>query len=402
MTRSKTDFVDIQQAALNIAGAVMNTPCFASETLSQIAGCELFLKFENLQFTSSFKERGALNKLLSLNAAERAAGVCAMSAGNHAQGVAYHARRLGIPATIVMPVGTPATKITRTRDHNAKVIVDGANLSEALDTALRESKKHFLTFIHPYDDPLVIAGQGTMAMEILQSVPDLDAIIVPIGGGGLISGTAIAAKSIKPDIQIVGVQSRTYPSMQRAMCEDDIACADGLTIAEGIAVKTAGELTRIHVRELVDDILLVDETTIEHAIALLMSVEKTVSEGAGAAGFAAILEHPKRFRGLKVGVPLTGGNIDLRMIAGVAMREMARCGQLLVLEVPISDLPGATAKITTVIGDAGGNIIDIAHERLSLSANARSAVLKLTVEVQDRAHGAKLRDQISAAGFVLI
>lgn len=399
MSQTRTVFADIRSAAGNIKGAVMDTPCLASETLSRIAGCELFLKFENLQFTASFKERGALNKLLSLDTTQRAFGVCAMSAGNHAQGVAYHARRLGIPATIVMPEGTPATKITRTRDHDARVIVAGANLNEALDIALKESKEHFLSFIHPYDDPLVIAGQGTMAMEILQSVPDIDAIIVPIGGGGLISGTAIAAKHMKSDIKIIGVQSQTYPSMQRAMCEDDIACADALTIAEGIAVKTAGLLTREYVRELVDDILLVDEATIEHAIALLMSVEKTVCEGAGAVGFAATLAHPEKFKGMKVAVPLTGGNIDLRMIAAVAMREMSRRGQLLALEVPINDQPGATAKLTTVIGNAGGNIINIAHERHALDIDARFAVLKLSVEVENREHGEQVKQAVIQNDF---
>jgi threonine dehydratase len=375
----------------------METPCVASETLSAIAGCRLHLKFENLQFTASFKERGALNKLLLLKDADDCRGVCAMSAGNHAQGVAYHAKRLGIPATIIMPRGTPLTKITRTRDHGAHVIIAGDNLTQALELALSTARLEGLAFVHPFDDLDVIAGQGTIGAEMLSEVPDLDTLVVPIGGGGLISGVAIAAKAIKPDIRIVGVQSRTYPSMQRALAGEEAVVPDGMTIAEGIAVKTAGLLTRQIVRETVDDILLVEEPTIERAVALLLSVEKTVVEGAGAVGLAALLEHPNFFAARNVGTILSGGNIDLRAIADVAMRELARSGHLLRFDVPIADRPGALAEIGTILGDVGANIFSVAHDRMSLAHNQRGAVLDVTAEVQDRDHGeamlAALRDR---------
>lgn len=390
---------DVREAARRIAGQVMQTPCLASETLSAIARCQLFLKFENLQFTASFKERGALNRLLVIPPAERVRGVCAMSAGNHAQGVAYHARRLGIPATIVMPHGTPLTKIARTRDHGADVEIAGANLSEALTIARAMAESERRTFVHPYDDAAVIAGQGTLALEILAAVDDLDALVVPIGGGGLISGIAIAAKALKPKLQIIGVQSRTYPSMQRALAGDEIPCGDGLTIAEGIAVKTAGALTRTIVAAQVDDILLVEEASIERAVALLLSVEKTVAEGAGAAGLAAILKYPERFAGKRVATILTGGNIDLRVLASVAMRELVRGGQLLRLDVPISDQPGTLAALATVIGEEGANIVDVGHDRLSLAFNPKGAVLDLVVEVRDRAHGESLVAALSVRGF---
>jgi threonine dehydratase len=390
---------DIWTAAQRLAGAVMKTPCVPSQTLSAIAGCELFLKFENLQFTASFKERGALNKLLSLTDDQRRAGVCAMSAGNHAQGVAYHARRLDVPAVIVMPKGTPLTKISRTRDHGAEVVVAGANLSEAFEIATERAERDGLTFVHPYDDPAVIAGQGTLAIEILQQVDNLDTVVVPIGGGGLISGILIAAKLIRPTIEVIGVQSETYPSMERALAHREAPIADGLTIAEGIAVKTAGTLTREIVRALVDDILLVDEASIERAVALLLGVEKTVVEGAGAAGLAAILQHHGRFAGKRVATLLTGGNIDLRVLSSVAMRELVRSGQLLRFEAPISDQPGAMAKLATILGDEGANIVDIAHDRLSLSLNAKGAVLDVVVEVQNSAHGDSLLCVLGKKGF---
>lgn len=320
-----------------------------------------------------------------------------MSAGNHAQGVAYHARRLGIPATIVMPKGTPLTKIARTRDHDATVVIAGDNLSQALDVALATARRGGLTFVHPFDDPDVIAGQGTIAAEMLATVPDLDTLIVPIGGGGLISGIAVAARAIKPAIRIVGVQSRTYPSMQRALAGEEAVVPDGMTIAEGIAVKTAGVLTRQIVRDLVDDILLVEESTIERAVALLLSVEKTVVEGAGAVGLAALIEHPELFAGSRVGTVLSGGNIDLRAIADVAMRELARSGHLLRFDVPIADRPGSLAEIGAVLGEVGANIFSVAHDRMSLMHNQRGAVLGVVAEVQDREHGhavlAALRDR---------
>lgn len=385
--------------ARRIQPFIESTPCVHSKTLSAIAGCELWLKFENLQFTASFKERGALNKLLSLSTAAQKAGVCAMSAGNHAQGVAYHAQRLGLKATIFMPVGTPFTKVTRTRDHGADVRVCGANLSEALDEAKRFATEYGATFIHPYDDPFVIAGQGTLGIEIIDAVPDVDVIVVPIGGGGLISGIALAARSANPHIKIIGVQSSLYPSMANALAGNATPCPDAVTIAEGIAVKTAGEITQQIIREYVDDILLVDEASIERAMALLLNVEKTVVEGAGAAGFAAILQHPDFFSNLKVATPLCGGNVDLRVLSSVAMRELVRSGQLLRFAVAISDQPGVLSKLTAIVGEAGANIVEVGHDRLSLALTPKGAVLDLLVEVQDAAHSAHMCDMLRAHGF---
>jgi len=393
---------DIEAAAERICGAVMKTPCVPSETLSQITGCELFLKFENLQFTASFKERGALNKLLALPRGALARGVCAMSAGNHAQGVAYHAKRLGVPATIVMPLGTPLTKISRTRDHGALVIVQGANLDEALAIAKERSEAEELTFIHPYDDQDVIAGQGTLGLELFEAVPEIDIVVIPIGGGGLFSGIAIALKALNPTITLVGVQSATYPSMLRALNDDDGACPDGITIAEGIAVKRSGALTRRIVAEHVDHLLTVEEASIERAIALLLSVEKTVVEGAGAAGLAAILQYRELFQGKKVATILSGGNIDLRMLASVAMRELVRNGQLLQFNVPISDQPGGLSLLAMALGDEGANIVDISHDRLSLALNPKGAVLSVVGEVQDRAHGETVIAALRSRGFDVV
>ena len=389
----------IEAAAARIAGAVMMTPCLPSETLAHITGCRPWLKFENLQFTASFKERGALNKLLLLAHDECPAGVCAMSAGNHAQGLAYHAARLGMPATIVMPRYTPLTKVARTRGHGARVILEGANLSESLAVAERLAKEEGLAFVHPFDDPQVIEGQGTLGLELLAQVRDLDAIVVPIGGGGLISGVAIAIKAANPRIKVIGVQSRTYPSMVAALSGGSPVTADGMTIAEGIAVKTAGRLTRQIVNDLVDDILLVEEASIERAISLLHSVEKTVVEGAGAAALAAVIEHRDIFKGLNVVLPLTGGNIDPRVYANVIMRDLVRQGQLLRIEVPISDQPGALAELATVLGNEGANIIDMSHERLNLALNSRGAAIDLVIELQDEGHGRRVMAALADRGF---
>ncbi len=393
------DFEDVINAAERIAGSVMLTPCVASETLSRLTGCRLSLKFENLQFTASFKERGALNKLLSLTSAERTAGVIAASAGNHAQGVAYHAHRLGVAATIVMPRGTPATKISRTREHGATVILEGPNLTAAMDEALTQAEARGLTFVHPYDDREVIAGQGTLGLEMLEAVPDADTLVVPIGGGGLISGIAIAARQINPAIRIIGVQVVTYPSMLRALAGEWPVEGDSSTIAEGIAVKQPGRITRGIVRDLVDEILLVEEASIERAVALLLSVEKTVVEGAGAAGLAAILQYPGHFAGRNVVTPLCGGNIDLRILSSVAMRELVRSGQLLRFDVPITDQPGALSGFSAALAEAGANILDVAHDRLSLSLNPKGAVLDVVIEVQDRSHGAEVVERLGALGF---
>ncbi|MGH8230351.1 MAG: threonine ammonia-lyase, partial [Steroidobacteraceae bacterium] len=314
---------DVRAAAGRIADQLSATPCLLSRTLSKLTGAQIYIKFENLQFTASFKERGALNRLLQLTAAERARGVCTMSAGNHGQAVAYHAHRLGIPATIVMPRHTPFVKVEHTRSHGADVVLHGSTLAEAFAHALEITAARGLTLVHPFDDPAVIAGQGTIGLEMLSAAPELEVLVVPIGGGGLISGLAVAAKSLSPQISIVGVQAESYPSMPAALRGEDVSC-HGNTIAEGIAVKSAGLLTREIVRALVQDIVLVGENDLERGVALLLNVEKTVAEGAGAASLAAVLAQPERYRGRKVGLVLSGGNIDSRLLASVIMRELVR------------------------------------------------------------------------------
>ncbi len=320
-----------------------------SRTLSDITGADIWLKFENLQFTATFKERGALNRLSALSADERRRGVIACSAGNHAQGVAYHAANLSIPATIVMPVGTPTVKIENTRRHGATVIEGGATLEEAAALATEIGRQQQLTFVHPYDDPLIIAGQGTTALEMLAAVPDLDVLIVPIGGGGLISGMAVAAKSIKPGIEIVGVQATLYPSMYNLIKGEQLPMR-GDTLAEGIAVKAPGKITSEIVRALVDDIVLVSEAQIEHAVSLLITIEKTVTEGAGAAGLAAVLANAERFKGRTLGLVLSGGNIDTRLLSGVLTRQLAREGRLSQLKFDIVDRPGQLGMVVAVLG----------------------------------------------------
>jgi len=389
---------DIERAAAVVQGAVLNTDFDPSRTLSAMLDCEVWLKFENLQFTASFKERGALNRLTALTPEQRAAGVIAMSAGNHAQGVAYHATRLGIDSTIVMPQGTPFVKIENTRGHGATVIVEGATLEEAAAYARDYGKRNKLTFIHPYDDPLVIAGQGTIALEMLAAVPELDTLVVPIGGGGLISGIAVAAKAIKPDIEIVGVQARLYPSMYNKIRGTDLPMR-GDTLAEGIAVKAPGVLTSELIRAHVNDILLVSEIDIEHAVALLIEIEKTVVEGAGAVGLAAVIGNPDRFKGRKVGLVLTGGNIDTRLLAGVLSRELARGGRLSELNVDLADRPGQLARLATVVGEAGANIIEVVHQRVFTDLPAKGTQLRMVIETRDRAHLTETLARICAAGF---
>jgi threonine dehydratase len=391
---------DVRAAAKVIAGVVERTPTHYSRTLSNIAGCDIWLKFENLQFTSSFKERGALNKLTSLTPDQCKRGVVAMSAGNHAQGVAYHAGRLGIPATIVMPLGTPFNKVQHTKNFGATVILEGATLTEAYAMAREIEANEGLTFIHPYDDPLIIAGQGTVAIELLEDVPDVDTLVIPIGGGGLISGMAIAAKAINPNIAIYGVQTALYPSMYDTIKQTSLPCS-GQTIAEGIAVKEPGQITRRIVRELVTDILLVRENEIEKAVAMLLEIEKTVVEGAAAAGYAAVAANPEIFRGKKVGIVLCGGNIDMRLLSNVILRELMREGRILSLVVEIQDQPGWLAKIATVVGEAGGNILDVSHNRMMPDMPVKSADLGLTIEARDAAHGAEIHDTLIRAGFVI-
>ena len=399
MTAAPT-FADIELAAALVQPALVRTPTRHSRTLSSIAGCEVWLKFENRQFTASFKERGALNRLLSLDHDEKARGVAAMSAGNHAQGVAYHAGRLGIPATIVMPVTTPFNKVKHTRDFGASVIQHGRDLNEAFAEAQRIAAEQKLTFVHPYDDPLVIAGQGTVALEMLQDVPQLDALVVPVGGGGLISGCAIAAKAMSPGIEIFGVQSELYTAMRQAMKGEQIARKPpSQTIAEGIAVKQPGVLTTAIVRELVSDILVVSEDRIEHALAMILEIEKTLIEGAAAAGFAALLENRARFAGKKVGIIMSGGNIDMRLLSNVILRELTREGRIFSLELEIEDRPGQLAEIAALIADAGGNVMEVSHNRMMADISAKSATLGLVVEARDTEHAQEIRDRLAGAGF---
>ncbi|BBB95601.1 threonine dehydratase [Bradyrhizobium elkanii] len=391
---------DIRRAADVIRDAVMVTACNESRTLGEICGCRLFLKFENLQFTATFKERGALNRLQALSPAERKRGVIAMSAGNHAQGVAYHAKRLGIPATIVMPIGTPMVKIENTRRHGAEVIITGQTLEECFAFVGSHAAQKGLILIHPYDDPLIIAGQGTIGLEMLAAVPELDILVVPIGGGGLISGIATAAKALKPSIQVVGVQAQLYPSMYNAVKGEQLPMR-GDTLAEGIAVKAPGQITTKIVRQLVDDIILVSEDQIERAVATLISIEKTVVEGAGAAGLAAVLAAPARFAGHNVGLVLTGGNIDTRLIASVLTRELAREGRLTQLALDIVDRPGQLAAVSILLADAGANIIEVSHQRTFSDLPAKATLLELVIETRDRAHLEEVLARLGAEGFAV-
>ena len=390
---------DVRAAAATIEGMVLTTACNQSRTLSEICGCNIWLKFENLQFTSSFKERGALNRLNALSAEQRERGVIAMSAGNHAQGVAYHARRLGMPVTIVMPVGTPMVKVENTRRHGAEVVISGATLEEAGAFAREHGEAHGLTMIHPYDDPLIIAGQGTVALEMLAVAPELDTLVVPIGGGGLISGMAVAARATKPSLRIIGVQAELYPSMYNAVRGSQLPMR-GDTLAEGIAVKSPGRITTGIVRQLVDDILLVTEPQIERAVATLISIEKTVVEGAGAVGLAAVLAHREGFTGRNVGLVLSGGNIDTRLIASVLTRELAREGRLTQLSIDIVDRPGQLAAVSTLLGDAGANIIEVSHQRTFSALPAKATLLEMVIETRDHAHLDDVMAKLAAAGFV--
>lgn len=376
---------DVEAAAAKLAGFIKQTSFDYSRTLSDITGANIWLKFENLQFTATFKERGALNRLSALSAEQRRQGVIAVSAGNHAQGVAYHAARLSIPATIFVPIGTPMVKIENTRRHGATVIEGGATLEEAASLARSYGQTHGLTYIHPYDDPLIIAGQGTIALEMLASQPDLDALIVPIGGGGLISGMAVAAKALRPAIEIIGVQAALYPSMYNVIKAQSLPMR-GDTLAEGIAVKAPGAITSKIVRALVDDVVLVTEQDLEHALSLLLTIEKTVTEGAGAAGLAAVLADPDRFKGRKLGLVLSGGNIDTRLLSGVLTRQLAREGRLSRLHFDIVDRPGQLAAVVAVLSNAGANIVEVSHQRIFTDLPAKAVVLEVVIETRDRAH----------------
>jgi threonine dehydratase len=376
---------DIEAAAGVLAGFVKQTNFDRSRTLSGIVGASVWLKFENLQFTATFKERGALNRLSALSADERRRGVIAASAGNHAQGVAYHAASLSIPATIFVPLGTPTVKIENTRRHGAIVIEGGATLEEATILAADHGRQHGLTFVHPYDDPMIIAGQGTIALEMLAAVPDLDVLLVPIGGGGLISGMAVAAKTLKPDIEVIGVQADLYPSMYNLFKGQQLPMR-GDTLAEGIAVKAPGRITSEIVRALVDDIVLVTEQQIEQALSLLITIEKTVTEGAGAAGLAAILSNEKRFKGRALGLVLSGGNIDTRLLSGVLTRQLAREGRLSKLRFDIVDRPGQLATVVAILSKSGANIVEVSHQRTFTDLPAKAVLLEVVIETRDRSH----------------
>jgi len=388
---------DVRDAAARIAGSVARTAFDQSLTLSRLTGAEIWLKFENLQFTASFKERGALNKLLPLDAAERARGVIAMSAGNHAQGVAYHAARLGVRAVIVMPRGTPNSKVRGTQVHGAEVVIHGDTLADASMHAHDLAEREGLTFIHPYDDPLVVAGQGTVALEMLEAQPALDVLVVPIGGGGLISGMAVAAKALRPGIEVVGVESNLWCAMHQRLAGHPVRVG-GDTIAEGLAVRDVGELPLRIVRTLVDEVLLVDEETIERAIVQFVEIEKTVAEGAGAAGLAALLQYPARFAGRRVGIPICGGNIDARLLSDVLMRGLVRDGRMVRLQVTMPDISGALAKVATMIGDAGGNIVEVQHQRVFGVTSVKSPEVEFLIETRDREHTQAIVAALEANG----
>jgi threonine dehydratase len=389
---------DIEAAALRLNGQVLDTPCVESRTLSQLTGCQVFLKFENLQYTASFKERGACNKLVQLTPEERSRGVVAMSAGNHAQGVAYHAQRLGLRAVIVMPRFTPGVKVERTRGFGAEVVLHGDSLEESRAHARGLSEREGLVFVHPYDDEAIIAGQGTVALEMLRAQPDIDTLVIAVGGGGLISGMATAAKAIRPDIQIVGVQTERFPAMYNAIKGTHLPQGNS-TIAEGIAVGTPGTLTEAIIRDKVDDLVLVDEGDIEQAIVMLLEIEKTLVEGAGAAGLAAVLKHPERFAGRRVGLVLCGGNIDPLLLASIIERGMVRAGRLARIVVSARDVPGNLARITTIVAEAGANVDEVHHQRAFTLLAAQNVSIELVLQTRGREHIAEVIRQLQAQGF---
>jgi threonine dehydratase len=389
---------DVRAAADRIRGAVIRTPMLVSRTLSEIIGAEVWLKFENLQFTAAYKERGALNKLLQLSPEERARGVIAASAGNHAQAVAYHAKRLGIPATIVMPEPTPTVKVTQTAGHGATVVLHGKIVDDAFGKARELALENGYVFVHAFDDPQVIAGAGTLGLEMLEDAPDLDTIVVPIGGGGLMSGVSIAARALKPDIELIGVEAELYPSMKCAIQHCHMPLG-GDTLAEGIAVKQPGELTSRILREYANDVMLVSELDLERAVAMLVGIEKTVVEGAGAAGLAAMIAKKEHFAGKKVATILCGGNIDTHLLANVLVRDLVRQGRIARLRVAAHDQPGALAAITAKVYEAGVNVIDIRHSRIFTRLPAKDTMIEVECEARDPESIADVVTRLKAAGF---
>ena len=389
---------DVRAAHLRIADAIVRTPTLISQTLSELTGAKVYIKFENLQFTAAFKERGALNRLLQLGDNALKNGVIAASAGNHAQGLAYHGKRLGVPVTIVMPKPTPTIKVMQTEGHGATVVMHGETFDAAYAHARQLEGDRGLTFVHPFDDPEVIAGQGTAALEMLTDAPDIDTLVIPIGGGGLISGMSVAAKAINPAIKVIGVQAELYPSMHNVINGLSAPCA-GDTLAEGIAVKYPGALTRKFVTALVDDIVLVSERHLEEAVSLLLQIEKTVAEGAGAAGLAALLAHPARFRGKTIGIILCGGNIDTRLLANVLLRDLARSGRLARIRIPLQDRPGALFNVMRIFDEQRVNIIEIYHQRVFTTLPAKGLITDIECETRDANHLAKLMAALNDCGY---
>ena len=391
---------DVRAAAARIGGAVVNTPMMHSITLSEITGADIWLKFENLQFTAAYKERGALNALLLLNDEQRARGVIAASAGNHSQGLSYHGTRLGVPVTIVMPRTTPTVKVMQTESVGGKVVLEGETFDEAYAHARKLEVELGLTFVHPFDDPDVAAGAGTVALEMLEVKPDLDCIVTPIGGGGLISGMATVAKALNPAIEVVGVQAALFPSMFDRIKGASLPCG-GDTLAEGIAVKQPGDFTAKVIAERVDDILLVDEPALEKSVALLLQIEKTVVEGAGAAGLAAVLSNPARFAGKSIGLALCGGNIDTRLLANVLLRDLARQGRLARLRITLQDRPGALFKVMRLFDEHNVNIIEIYHQRIFTTLPAKGLITDIECEARDAEQVERLIEGLRAKGYIV-
>lgn len=391
-------FAAIEAAAERLRGRIERTPTLHSRTLSEMTGAEVWVKFENLQFTAAFKERGALNKLMQMSAPEKKRGVIAASAGNHAQALAYHAQRLGVPTTIVMPSATPFVKVEQTRHWGAEVVLHGDTFDDAYAHARALCEQRNLVFVHPFNDVEIMIGQGTAALEILADAPEVDTLVVPIGGGGLIAGMAIAAKHLKPDIRIIGVEAAMYPSFS-ARRRGTNAKAGGQTIAEGIAVKQVGDLTFAAANHLIEDIVLIEEAEFERAVALYATIEKTVAEGAGAAALAALLTAPEKFRGRKCALVLSGGNIDTRILASVLERSLVREGRISVLRFIGDDRPGILATVAHIIGDAGGNILQVSHHRMNLQAPIKGVEFDVEIETRDAAHTAEIVTALTEAGY---
>lgn len=394
----RTTLADIEAARGVIAGVVLRTPMLPAPKLSALTGADVHVKYENLQVTNSFKDRGALVKLASLSEAERARGVITMSAGNHAQAVAYHAQRLGIPATIVMPVTTPFVKVAATGSYGAEVVLHGETVAEAQSRCEQIQSQRGLLLVHPYDDPRIIAGQGTIVLEMLEDVPDLDILVFPVGGGGLIAGNAIAARAKSRNLQVVGAESALYPSIWNAL-HNESRPIGGSTLAEGIAVKNVGKLTLPIIRDLVSEIILVDEVQLERAVNAYLTLQKTMAEGAGAAGLAAMLARPELFEGKKVGLVLCGGNIDARVVASIMVRELERENRIVSFRLTIPDRPGVLGTIATRLGTLGANILEVNHRRLFLDVPAKGAKLDVTVETRDAVHAEEIMHALAADGY---